>query len=220
MILASESPRRRLLLPLVAQIQACVSPSIDETPLATETAQELAARLAATKARAASTIELVAPPAVPVVSADTVVALGKTALGKPTTPDEAREMIQALSGRSHTVITAVALTSPNTEGTRVVWASTEVRMRDLGRAEIEASVERGDPFDKAGGYAIQDPELRPVQALHGCFPNVVGLPLCAVEALLQDPLTGGAISRASPCRLCREAATLLRRGGFWAPEML
>ena len=128
------------------------------------------------------------------VSADTVVALDGEPFGKPLDASDAREMLSALAGRSHTVITAVGLgqtAERQTSDTRVTWVATEVVMRDIGHSEIERYIDRGEPFDKAGGYAIQDAELKPVDHMVGCFPNVVGLPLCVVRAMLTDQTLEG-----------------------------
>ncbi|MFN0073402.1 MAG: Maf family protein, partial [Chloroflexota bacterium] len=124
----------------------------------------------------------------------------------------------------HTVITALGVTLAGRSGELAVnvgWVTTAVHMRELDAAEIEQSIARGEPFDKAGGYAIQDPELRPVRAIQGCFPNVVGLPLCAVQKMLDDPSSSGSLSPAiAPCELCRMAATELARHGYGSPDMI
>jgi MAF protein len=153
-------------------------------------------------------------PSIAVISADTVVSLDERPLGKPADKAEAMAMLQALSGRSHTVITAVALSRSNDDRTTLISVSTAVHMRTLDPSEIEQYVERGEPFDKAGGYAIQDAELRPVRAISGCFPNVVGLPLCAVQSLLVG--SDNRLSLEAPCHLCKRAAEVLSRHGFWA----
>ncbi len=92
-------------------------------------------------------------------------------------------MLAALRGRAHCVVTGVALSSAaGLEWGAVV--STLVHMRPYTDAELSAYVDRGEPFDKAGGYAIQDPSFRPVAHISGCYPNVVGLPLCELSSLL------------------------------------
>jgi len=113
-----------------------------------------------------------------VVGADTIVVLGGSLLGKPADAAEARRMLALLRERTHLVVTGVALVGPGG-----VWegsGSTRVWTRAYREREVEASISRGDPFDKAGAYAIQDPILRPVRRIEGCRCNVIGLPLAMV----------------------------------------
>jgi MAF protein len=148
-----------------------------------------------------------------VVAADTLVVSDGQVLGKPETAAGARATLRQLRARAHHVLTGVALlASGSREWGGVV--STQVVMRDVSDVEIEAYVERGEPFDKAGGYAIQDTTFRPVQRLEGCYLNVVGLPVCAVvaglAALGQDVNSAGK----PPCEYCRrgEPLVLIRSG--------
>jgi septum formation protein len=138
-----------------------------------------------------------------VLAADTLVVDGDTVLGKPRDAAEAEAMLRRLRNREHRVITGLALvdagrpgfgsTSPPPEGgdmnstppILVDHVATAVRMRSYGDDEIEAYIARGEPFDKAGAYAIQDETFRPVAWYDGCYCNVVGLPLRAVFRLLR-----------------------------------
>lgn len=180
MLLASASPRRRdLLARLGLPFRTAVS-AIEETPLPGESGEALARRLARTKA-------LVIAPAYPdvvVLAADTVVVLDGCPLGKPADTTEAWTMLRALRGRSHEVITAVCVYVPGRSPLSAAL-TTCVWMRAYGDDEIAAYVASGEPFDKAGAYAIQDPTFRPVARWRGCYTNVVGLPLCLTSALLQ-----------------------------------
>ncbi len=133
------------------------------------------------KAEAARLVELEAP----LLAADTVVALDGRLLDKPTDAGEARRMLRDLRGREHIVVTGVAVMPAGRRSALVRCPATRVRMRDYTDAEIEASIGRGDPFDKAGAYAIQDPLLRPVAGYEGCYCNVVGLPLWSAVELLR-----------------------------------
>lgn len=172
-ILASNSPRRRQLLGLTG-LDFSVSPAdVDETPIAGEPADEYVRRLAANKARkvgAQAGVDSL------VIAADTTVVDGNQILGKPVDNDDAARMLRQLRGRSHQVYTAIAIFQ-NGE-LSVACCRTDVPMRNYSDAELQAYVQSGDPLDKAGAYAIQHAGFRPVEALQGCYANVVGLPLC------------------------------------------
>jgi MAF protein len=220
-ILASQSPRRMLLLPIVSTVTGTVSPDVNESPAPGESSDQLALRLAKAKLDRARSVPKVSSDNVRIVSADTVVSLEGIPLGKPSCESEARDMLMNLRGRSHTVITAVAIGRAGSEfvtDDRVAIVATEVEMRDLDNEDIQQYIARGEPFDKAGGYAIQDVQLQPVDGVRGCFPNVVGLPLCAVRAMLEnDSVSGWFMPTNIPCDLCRAASEVLNEHGFWAP---
>src|SRR5579859_917349 len=143
------------------------------------------------------------------LAADTLVVSDGQVMGKPAHPAEARSMLGQLRGRAHQVLTGVVLR----DAAGLQWAgvvSTEVVIRAYSAAEVDAYVARGEPFDKAGGYAVQDEEFRPVARLAGCYLNVVGLPVCAVAAGLAalsiaDPPQAGK----PPCTYCRAGAPLV-----------
>jgi septum formation protein len=195
LILCSASPRRAALLKeLAVRFRVCPV-EVSEAPLSGESPWNTARRLALLKlgkARADQTGALV-------LTADTVVDLDGTALGKPASEEEAVWMLRTLSGRRHLVHTAVALGGP--DFLRTVTCTTEVEMRAYAAREIAASVASGQPMDKAGAYAIQDDHLRPVRRIHGLYSNVVGLPLSPTARLLGRsgvPVTGGVHERALP----------------------
>jgi MAF protein len=126
-----------------------------------------------------------------VLAADTVGVDGRgDLLAKPADADEARAMLRRLRGVTHLVAThveidSVGFTPPAGMARSAAFtARTWVTMRDYSDAEIEAYVDTGDPLDKAGGYAIQHPDFRPVANIEGCYSNVVGLPLCQVKQAL------------------------------------
>jgi MAF protein len=145
-----------------------------------------------------------------ILAADTLVVIGAEILGKPTDAEAARAMLRRLRGRGHQVLTGVAMRSSDLAWAAVV--STRVLMRAYTDAEVEAYVARGEPLDKAGGYAVQDEVFRPVERVEGCYLNVVGLPLCAVAAGLatfgQDVMKAGR----PPCEYCRGGERLVRSG--------
>jgi MAF protein len=147
------------------------------------------------------------------VAADTIVIQNGRILGKPAGPDAARRMLLGLRGRAHSVATGVLLIRyDGLEWGAVV--TTRVTLRRYADAEVAAYVGRGEPFDKAGGYAIQDSVFRPVSSLDGCYLNVVGLPLCAVarglETLGLDSVAPGLLP--PPCDFCRAGGALVHLG--------
>jgi MAF protein len=160
---------------------ATTATDVDESPRPGEDPAALAARLARVKARAAQNRAY----GTWTLTADTVVEIEGESLGKPATAEEAREMLQRLRQRAHCVHTGVALCLPNrVEIVRRV--TTDVWMRAYAPAEVERYIASGDPFDKAGAYAIQHPGFHPVSRVDRCYANVVGLPLCAVVACLRQ----------------------------------
>ena len=182
-ILASASPRRAEILHNAGYSFTVMSSAVDETPIPGETAEAMVQRLADAKA------ELVAArsvgPAI-VVAADTAVMIGARILGKPRTTEDARQMLQALSGMTHSVITGVSLIRlPDVERRSFVEA-TQVHFATLTDEEIEEYLATGEPFDKAGGYAIQGRAGRFIPRIEGCYFNVVGLPLARLAHALSE----------------------------------
>lgn len=186
-MLASGSPRRADLLRAAGYRFVVQVPEVDESRLAAPSAAALASLLAREKAldvvrrfpRAAQAR---------VLAADTIVVIGRTVLGKPRDAADARRMLRLLSGRTHRVITGVALTRPEDPVTfRIARAVTRVTFRRLTRAEIERYVASGDPADKAGAYGIQNAAALFVTRIHGSWTNVVGLPMEIVHRLLGPP---------------------------------
>ena len=145
-----------------------------------------------------------------VLAADTLVVIDGDVLAKPADAADARGMLARLRGRAHHVLSGVAVQAGESQWAAVV--DTRVVMRAYADDEVAAYIARGEPFDKAGGYAIQDEVFRPVEHLEGCYLNVVGLPLCAVVAGLMA-LGVGVNSTAKtgmpPCELCRAGAPLV-----------
>jgi septum formation protein len=179
--LASASPRRSELLRQIG-VQFEVRPAaISEDRLRGETPAAYVARLAAAKARAVAAA-LSESERAPVLAADTAVVLGDEILGKPTDAAEAGAMLERLSGRSHRVLTAVALDcGGQVESLR---SDSEVRFRATTAAERVAYCATGEPLDKAGGYGIQGHAAVFVASLQGSYSGVVGLPLFETAALL------------------------------------
>lgn len=188
-ILASNSPRRRQLLGLSGWQFEVQAADIDETSLPGEHPSNYVVRLAEEKSRAAA--ELVSEDAL-IISADTTVADGNMILGKPESPQEAARVLRSLRGRTHQVFTGLAVYRPADDALLVDIAMTDVPMREYTDQEIEDYIATGDPFDKAGSYAIQHPEFRPVSQMSGCYANVMGLPLCHLARTMKklgfDPI--------------------------------
>ncbi|MBN1200494.1 MAG: septum formation protein Maf [Anaerolineae bacterium] len=181
-LLASGSPRRRELLGLTGLHFEHTTADIDETPHPGESAAAYTIRLSREKARA---VLVAAAGDALVLAADTTVADGDVILGKPTGADGARAMLRQLRGRTHQVYTALTLIDAATGHAMTELAVTDVPMRNYTNAEIEAYIASGDPFDKAGGYAIQNAAFHPANLTSGCYANVVGLPLCHLVRALQ-----------------------------------
>lgn len=178
LILGSASPRRRELLAQIGLAPSDVRPpDIDETPHRGELPRAYARRIADEKARAVALDE-----GEVLLCADTTVALGRRIMGKPADATEAARFLHLLSGRRHTVITAVAVR----RGDRV-WArevETAVKMKRLSNPEVNAYLATGDWQGKAGGYAIQGPAGAFIPWINGSFTGVVGLPLAETAGLL------------------------------------
>lgn len=183
LILASSSPRRAQILRDAGIAFEARAANIDESRRDGEAPLALVQRLAEAKARAiASGVQ---EPAI-VVGADTEVLLDGDVLGKPASPAHACEMMERLSGRAHEVATALAVI-PLPEGIlHKAVETTRVTFAKMSREEIEAYVASGEPFDKAGGYAIQGLAGRFVTRVEGCYFNIVGLPVARLYSLLMD----------------------------------
>lgn len=178
LILASQSPRRRALLDLLAVPFAVDAADIDETPLPDELPAALVVRLSRTKAEVVAGRYRESP----VLAADTVVALDNDLLGKPANAAEAEQMLRVLRDRAHQVYTAVSLAYRG--AIRSKLSASTVWMRNYADDEIRAYVATGDPLDKAGAYAIQHVGFAPVAHWEGCYAAVMGLPLGIVAELL------------------------------------
>jgi septum formation protein len=148
---------------------------VDETQRPGEPPADYVLRLAEDKARVAAGR---AASGEIVVAADTTVVDGNDVIGKPRDSAEAVAILKQLRGHAHRVYTGLAVLNTVTGQLVRDLCVTEVPMRDYGDAEIDQYVATGDPFDKAGAYAIQHDQFHPVAALRGCFASVMGMPLC------------------------------------------
>jgi septum formation protein len=190
--LASRSPRRRELLAqigvrfhlLLFRSRPGEDPDVDERPLGNEAPDSYVERLARAKADAGwrRMVQRNLPHA-PVLAADTTVALAGQIYGKPADRDQAAEMLAQLAGRSHEVLTAVALKQD--DWLESALSRSEVRFKTLSAREIEQYVASGEADDKAGAYAIQGRAARFIVELRGSYSGVMGLPLYETAELLE-----------------------------------
>lgn len=191
LVLASASPRRRVLLGELG-LEFSVEPvDIDESADLPERPEDQARVLAERKARigAAGRSEGL------VIAADTVVVLDGRVYGKPVSGNEAARMLTELSGREHTVLTGVAVADAATGGVRSSVTATRVRFHTLGKDEVRRYVATGEPMDKAGAYAIQGRGSLLVAGIRGDYTNVVGLPLGPTVDLLHAALRKSGAAR-------------------------
>ncbi len=179
-VLASESPRRAELMRAAGFEIEIVPPGVEEQRLPGEEADFYVRRLAVAKVLAATALNGEKP----IVGADTVVLAEGQLLEKPATDVEAARMLRLLSGRTHEVLTGVAVRFRDRH--RDHLERTRVRMAHLGEAEIAWYVATGEPRDKAGAYAVQGLASRFIEAIDGSYSNVVGLPVAAVYRLLRE----------------------------------
>jgi len=183
LVLASASPRRHDLL-TQAGIPHRIQPAdIDETPMRGEAPLALSLRLAREKALVVAK-RLGREPRQRVLGSDTIVVLDDDAIGKPENAEDAVRLLQRLGGRTHSVVTAVAVVDSASLEVWDVAVESRVSLREASEDEIRRYVATGEPLDKAGAYAIQGEGAWLVTGLEGSLSNVIGLPLEETRALL------------------------------------
>ena len=178
LLLASQSPRRRVMLALLGLPFDVTTADIDETPLDRESPIALVARLSQAKARAIQSEATI-------ITSDTVVALEGQLLGKPADATEATATLKRLRARPHHVYSGVTVRHSPSGRILTDVARTEIVMRNYTDTEIATYVASGDPFDKAGSYAVQSTQFHPAAQINGCYANVMGLPLCHLTRCLR-----------------------------------
>ena len=183
LILASSSPRRAEILANAGLPFSVLSSAVDESPFPGETPAALVQRLANAKADLV-TARAVGPAII--LAADTIVVLDDKILGKPGFIEDARHMLQQLSGRTHSVLTGVALIRLPDGERRQFIESTLVHFRPITEEELSSYLATHEPHDKAGAYAIQGQAGRYIPRIEGCYFNVVGLPLSRVLTELES----------------------------------
>ncbi|WP_024301095.1 nucleoside triphosphate pyrophosphatase [Pseudogulbenkiania sp. MAI-1] len=183
--LASASPRRRELLQQLGVRTERIHADIDETAQPGEDAVAYTERLARDKAAAGwHVVESGGLPSRPLLAADTTVVLDGEIFGKPEDAADARRMLEAFSGRTHQVVTSVAVREG--ERTLVRTSVTDVTFRPLTETDIARYIDTGEPFDKAGSYGIQGRAAVFIERIAGSYTGVVGLPVFETAALLSE----------------------------------
>jgi len=183
LILASSSPRRKELMAALNTPVDTISPVLDEpSPNSGECPLAFAVRLSLAKARE---VAARVPDAI-IVGADTSVVFNQHIMGKPSSLAEATYMIKLLRARTHSVVTGVTTIDSQSGKYLSTSDSTDVTMRSYTDVEISSYIATSNPLDKAGGYAIQDRIFDPAEELHGCYLNVIGLPICKVISMLNQ----------------------------------
>ncbi len=182
LVLASASPRRKMLLQGLGLDFRVEPADIDEVVLEGESPQETVTRLSLAKATAvASSLDHGL-----VIGADSMVVLEGRTIGKPADEEEARRMLRELRGTSHQVTTGITVIDLASGRSLTGSMTSDVNLREFSDEEVEASIATGTPMDKAGAYAVQDPDLRPAASWDGCYSNIVGLPVCKLLAMLNE----------------------------------
>jgi septum formation protein len=210
LVLASVSPRRKELMSLGGWVFEVIPANVNEDFEAIEDAREYVLRIAEDKARA---VVQSAPHGSLVIAADTtVVDPDGIILAKPVHEAEAYQMLDRLRDRTHQVLTAVVVIRTADGSIAREICTTDVRMRSYNDPEIHSYIASGDPFDKAGGYAIQNSQFHPVEEISGCYTNVVGLPVCTLAHLLEsfgvatnvDVPKGCSPAQYTACSICEQ----------------
>jgi septum formation protein len=182
LILASQSPRRKILLKQIGLKFRVIPSHVSEALSPNESPGDNAKRIAIDKA---SEVAARLQKGI-VIGADTIVVLDHHVLGKPTSKDDAKRMLKLLSGREHSVYTGFALIDVESKKHVAGVEETKVRFRKLDEKEIVSYIDSGSPMDKAGSYGIQDDFGAVfVEKVNGCFYNVVGFPLARFYSTLQ-----------------------------------
>ena len=187
LILASKSPRRKTLLRNLIDPFIVVNSDVDEREIPGENPGQFVIRLAKEKALKggagvlANSLENAF-----VLGADTIVVDGTEILGKPQDQMDAARILKQLRGKTHKVLSGIALYNLSTGEIQTRLVCTEVVMREYTDDEIQDYIASGDPMDKAGAYGIQNSDFNPAPDFFGCFANVMGLPLCHLAVLMKE----------------------------------
>ena len=183
LILASKSPRRRYLLEQAGLEFSVIPSNFEENSMPLSSAESYVRRLAEAKAKDISRRY----PDSWVIGADTIVSIDNTILGKPGSRPEARRMLRCLSAKTHQVLTGYCICREASSRLFSETIKTDVCFKELTELQIDWYINSGEPFDKAGAYAIQGVGTFLVKCIHGSYTNVVGLPVCEIlEFLIKE----------------------------------
>lgn len=186
-ILASKSPRRKTLLRNLIDSFIVVNTEVEEQEIPGESPPELVKRLAQEKAiQGGASLSPNSLKNALVIGADTIVVDGEEVLGKPLDQADAARILKKLKGKTHQVLSGIALYDLSSGDIQTRLVCTEVEMREYTEDEIKKYIASGDPLDKAGAYGIQNPDFNPAPQFYGCFANVMGLPLCHLAVLMKE----------------------------------
>lgn len=202
-ILASKSPRRKQLLGNLVESFLTINPDIQEDQGSDETPADYVIRIARDKAQAV--VDRSSPDKERdwiILAADTIVVDGDKILGKPLDEADAVRILAELRGKSHQVYSGIAVYDLSRESLKTNAVCSEVLMREYTDKEIEEYVASGDPLDKAGAYAIQNPSFNPAPDFQNCYANVMGLPLCHLSLLLSEVSENAYEDVADRCQEC------------------
>lgn len=185
-VLASASPRRRELLTLITEEFTVCPADTDETLRPEQPLEREVVRLSCSKAQAAQAMH----PTAVCIGSDTLVTIDGMALGKPADAAQAADMLRRLRGRTHEVLTGLAVLPPG-GAVRTLCTRTRVTFRDFAEDELAAYLATGEPMDKAGAYGIQGHGALLVERIEGDYYSVMGLPVAGLHVLLRELRTGG-----------------------------
>ena len=186
-ILASKSPRRKILLRNLIDPFIVVNSDVDEREIPGENPDEFVVRLAKEKAlKGGAGVLTNSLENAFVLGADTIVVDGTEILGKPQDQMDAARILEQLRDKTHQVLSGIALYNLSTREIQTRLVCTEVVMREYTDDEIRDYIASGDPMDKAGAYGIQNRDFNPAPQFYGCFANVMGLPLCHLAVLMKE----------------------------------
>lgn len=188
LVLASISPRRKALLEQIGIPFEAVGSMADETLSKGMRPADIACQMAIRKAESVPHVHKNRW----ILGADTIVVMNRRVFGKPKDPRDCRDMLLGLRGKSHKVITGFCILDPGGKPVHLESVATKVRVKEMSEIEIEAYIKTGEPFGKAGGYAIQGIGSFMIEHINGSYTNVVGLPVCEVVGAL---VTCGALRR-------------------------
>ena len=186
-ILASKSPRRKILLRNLIDPFIVVNSDVDEREIPGENPDEFVVRLAKEKAlKGGAGVLTNSLENAFVLGADTIVVDGAEILGKPQGQMDAARILEQLRDKTHQVLSGIALYNLSSREIQTRLVCTEVVMREYTDDEIRDYIASGDPMDKAGAYGIQNRDFNPAPEFFGCFANVMGLPLCHLALLMKE----------------------------------